>query len=541
MSSPAPQPWIDKAIGFFAPGYALKRYAARETLSALSKPLSKTEERAFEVVQSARYRDDWTNATQDADAANVNNLQALRNMVRDLTHRSGIVAGPLKRLTNNVVGHGIKPQARVKEDGEYDGVEGAPPITAKRAEKFNYQIEKAWRRWYKMSDSSLKQNFYEQQGLAFRAMVGDGEILAVLRSSSRQGRIIPLCVELIEIDRLSSPLSEINNPKIRNGIEFDNEGVPVRYFVLKRHPGSTGIISNASLSDYEIVDAYGSNGLKKVIHLYDILRPGQSRGYTPFAAGLEDMQNLSRYKEAVIVGARIRSCLAVFIRKPMAYSTWNAKGSNAEGQKISGFEPGMIRYLNPGEEPFSLDPSGSIPEAAELTKQFLQWAANAVDMPYEVFANDWKDLNYSNARTVLLQAYLAFRVYQNYLVEHMCIPVWENFVSDCVVEDIVKADGFGLRKDDYFRSSWIIPGHEWVDPAKESEAASNDLNNLIDNLANILAGKGEDWEESIEQRAKELKKIKDLEKKYDIIMTQQGQEIQKQQQVAKGGQADGKE
>ncbi|OPY78281.1 MAG: Phage portal protein, lambda family [Syntrophorhabdus sp. PtaU1.Bin153] len=534
---------VDKTISYFAPGAALKRIAAREAIAALSKGLSDEAQRAFEVVESARYRDDWTNLTQDADAANVTNLQALRNLVRDLSHRSGMVAGPLKRLTNNVVGHGIRPQSRVRADGEFDGVEGAETITEKRAERFNYQAEKAFRRWQKKSDAYLLQSFYEQQALAFRTMVGDGEVLAVLRSSNRNDRIIPLCIELIEIDRLSTPMEKVNNPKIRNGIEFDDEGVPVRYYVLKRHPGSTGIISTANFSDYETIEAYGSNGLKKVLHLYDILRPNQSRGYTPFAAGLEDMQQLSRYKEAIIVGARIRACLALFIKKPTAYNTWNAKGTNTDGQRISGFEPGMVRYLNAGEEPFAINPSGSIPEAAELTKQFLQWAANAVDIPYEVFANDWKGLNYSNARTVLLQAYLAFRVYQRYMIEHFCEPIWENFISDCVANGIVKANGFGLRKDDYFRSSWITPGWQWVDPEKEANAAGTDLNNLIDNLANILAGKGEDWEEQVEQRARELKKIKDLEKKYGVTMTQQDKAATQQSNQPKkqGDKEDGEE
>jgi lambda family phage portal protein len=534
MSGAGAQTWIDKAINYFAPTLALKRYAARQAYATLTKPLSETEQRAFEVVQGARYRDDWTNSTQDADSANVNNLQALRNMVRDLSHRSGIVSGPLKRLTNNVVGHGIRPQARVKEDGEFDGAEGAQKITEKRAERFNYQVEKAWRRWYKVSDSALKQNFYEQQGLAFRAMIGDGEVLAVLRSSARKDRMIPLCVELVEIDRLTTPMSEISNPSIRNGIEFDTEGVPIRYFVLKRHPGSTGVISRISLNDYEILDAFGANGLKKVIHLHDILRPGQSRGYTPFAAGLADIHDLSRYREAEIVAARIGACLAAFIKKPQAYNTWNNKGTNTDGQKISQFEPGMVKYLNPGEEVDTFNPSRPNPAAADFMKQLIQWAANAVDMPYEVFANDWKDLNYSNARTVLLQAYLAFGVYQNHLVNHLCIPVWENFVSDCVAADVVKADGFGFRKDDYFRSSWITPGWKWVDPEKESNAATNDLNNLIDTLANVLAGKGDDWEETVEQRAKEIAKVKELEKKYNITMSPQAKE-EKAQAAKTGG------
>lgn len=507
---------FDRFISYFAPGFALKRYSAHLMFEALRG--GDKGERAFEAVNGSRLRGDWTNITQDADAALGTSGPALRNMVRDLSHRSGLVAGPLRRITNNVIGLGIRPQARVKADGDFDAPPGADKITESAAKKFNYQAEKNYRRWAKIASSDLRTTISELQTLAFRGMIGDGETLVVIRSSARKGRMIPLALEVIEIDRLSTPPGEITNPKVRNGILFDDEGAPKTYYVLKRHPGSTNVQTISDMNEYDEIDAYGSNGLKKVIHLYDVLRPGQSRGYTPFAAGLGDMQDLARYREAVIVAARVGACLAAFIERPAAYASAQQNAGNANGQLITKFEPGMIKYTNPGEKVTPFTPSQPQNQFGEFTKQILMTAANAIDVPYEVFANDWAGLNYSNARTVLLQAYLAFRIYQKFTIDHLCIPVWEQFISDCVTAGKLEAPGFGVRREDYFEVSWVPPGWQWVDPLKESQAAANDIDNLIATLSDTLAGRGDDWEEKLEQRARELKRISELENKYEIKM-----------------------
>lgn len=513
--------WIDKAINWIAPQRALKRFGARMALDTLSKNGG---ERSFEALSSNRLRGEWTSLTTDADSANTASLEGLRNRIRELSRNNGIVAGPLKRISNNVIGRGIRPQSMVIEDGEFDRPNLVSPfyseITKPIADRFNYQTEKYWERWAKKSDAQLRMNFYRQCWLAFRAMLSDGEVLVVGRSDDNPNhrRTIPFCLEIIEIDRLSTPTEEISNPQIRNGIEFDESGVPIRYHVLKKHPG-TNFLTRTSSRDFEQIDAYGSNGLKKVFHLYDILRPGQSRGYSPFAACLKDIQDADRYIEAFIVGARIDACLAAFIESPVAYQQYGSLATNAEGDKIDRFEPGMIKRLGNGEKITVHDPKRVNNQFRDFISTMMMQMANAIDCPYEVFANDWKDLNYSNARTVLLQAYLAFRMYQEMIISDLCIPVWENVISDFVMKGLVEAPGFADRRDDYFRSAWISPGWAWVDPVKEADGKRIEVENNFDTLTNIHASKGLDTDALLEQRAKELKKIKDLETKYEVVMT----------------------
>lgn len=503
---------LDRLLAYISPSWALRRHGARMILRTLE---GAKERSSYDALSGNRLRSDFTNITKDADAVNVTNLQKLRNAVRDIETNTGAVAGPIKRIANNIIGHGITPQARVKEDGDYDIDDPRLRITSEIALKFNYQIEKAWSIQAPLFDSQLRQSIYELHKLSFMCRLRDGEVLVVLRSSLRNGRIVPLCAELVEIDRLATPSDRASDPKIRNGIEFDDEGVPVRYYILKKHPGANTVPLYRP-DEFEKIDAFDSAGNRKVLHLYDILRPNQSRGFSPFAAALGDMQDIYKYREAKIVAARIQACLAAFVTKTGSWNELSAKSTNTAGQKIKDFEPGMIEYLNAGESITIHDPKSSEQQFKDIVEYLMRDAANAIDAPYELFSGNWGGMNYSNARTVLLQAQLGFKIAQAYEITHFCQPVWNNFVTDCVVGGKVAAPNFKERRNDYLRTMWVPPGWDWVDPQSESESAKIELETGLDTFANKYASRGKDWEEQLEQRAMELKKIKYLEKKYDV-------------------------
>ena len=58
-----------------------------------------------------------------------------------------------------------------------------------------------------------------------------------------------------------------------------------------------------------------------------------------------------------------------------------------------------------------------------------------------------------------------------------------------------------------------------MDPENEVKASVDAVDNNLSTLAEEAAAQGQDWEENLEQRARELKKIKDLEEKYGVDMT----------------------
>lgn len=503
-----------------APGYALRREVARRRLKRLRDYKGGQDQRSFDVVTGGRKAFDILQPHNSPNSAIDSSIEGLRNQVRQLEYNNGFVAGPVRRIVNNVVGNGFHFQARVRPDRKFAEI---PKINDQMADRFNHFAEKRWKKWEKEADKRLLRSFSRICRTIEGSLIRDGEVLCIIRDSSRPSRMIPQCLEVLEADRLQTPISEINNPDIRNGIVYDREGVPETYLVLKRHPGDSIPTPGKNLNDFEEVPAWNDNGTKKVLHLFNPVRPEQSRGFSAWASALEYIHNLDRYHEAEIFAALEDACLTGFVKTP-APSAWQANYTAGDisadeasnSNRIHNFAPNKWHYLNPGEDVYIHSPSRPNQAFGELTNQLLRGPANSLDIPPEVFSQDWHGMNYSNARTVLLAFYLSCRIRQQYLIEAFCVPVYEVVLRSFVARGLVPGIGFDRRTDDFLAHAWIPPGWDWVDPVKESKGKEIELANDMTTLSNIHSARGLDFDETIEARAKELRKIKDLEDEYDI-------------------------
>jgi len=446
-----------------APAYALRREVAKRRLDRLRNFKETSDTRSFDAVSGGRKAFDILSPHNSPDGAISGSIDALRNQVRQLEYNNGFVSGPIRRIVNNVVGNGFHFQARVKADKKFGEI---PKINADMAERFNYLAEKHWKKWEKEADKRLIRSFPRLCRTMEGALIRDNEVLCIIRESARKGRMIPQCLEVLEADRLATPISEITNPQIRNGIVYDSEGVPETYLILKRHPGETLPMSGKKADEFEEVPAWHGNGTKKVFHLFNPIRPEQSRGFSAWASALSYIQNLDRYHEAEIFAALEDACLTGFVKTP-APSAWQANytddnvasgDDSGKNNKIHSFAPNKWHYLNPGEDVDIHSPSRPNQAFGELTNQLLRGPANSLDIPPEVFSQNWADMNYSNARTVLLAFYLSCRIRQQYLIESLCVPVYENILRSFVAKGLVPGMGFDRRMDDFLAHAWIPPG-----------------------------------------------------------------------------------
>ncbi len=528
--------WLNKILANIAPEHALKAEIARLRIDRLRGQNDnyidrflegRTNRATFGAIDGGRLRKDFLTSRLSPDSAAMDGAEALRNQVRSLEYNNGRVAGPIRRITENVIGQGITFQANVVAD---DNDFQFPRITEPDAKEFNFTVEKAWAEWVRISDSELNHNFYEQQALVESALDRDGELLAVFRNSGRRsrkvfGRQIPLCIELLEIDRLQTPIELSGDDKIRNGVRYDDEGVKKSFFVLKLHPGDAYPYgekmahSLPTLDNMEEIEAFDKDGTPKVSHLYYATRPEQTRGYSQLAPGLKDLQDLDRYMEAEKLAALEDACMTgiVTTSRPSTFAqNYTEPSGSSEYNQINEFAPGKWHYLRPGEEAKINSPTRPNSAFDSYTKELLSGPANGLNIPPEVANQDWQGMNYSNARTVLLQFYLAARVRQRYIINHFCYWSYIKLLRVLISKGVVKAPGYDRRKSDYEAHYWVPPGWEWVDPKKEAEGKSIELNMATDTLTNIAAGKGRDIDTIIDTRGRELQKIQKAEEKYNL-------------------------
>jgi len=123
---------------------------------------------------------------------------------------------------------------------------------------------------------------------------------------------------------------------------------------------------------------------------------------------------------------------------------------------------------------------------------------------------DFSKTNYSSARAALLEAWRYFNSIRGWLQVHWCNPVFELWLEEAIDKGLVQAPDFEANRYAYTRSVWIGPGRGWVDPTKEAEAAEMRMANNLSTLERECAEQGLDWEEVLEQRAREKALLEEL-------------------------------
>jgi len=123
---------------------------------------------------------------------------------------------------------------------------------------------------------------------------------------------------------------------------------------------------------------------------------------------------------------------------------------------------------------------------------------------------DFSKTNYSSARAALLEAWRFFNGRRAWLSTYWTKPVYELWLEEAVNAGKIEAESFYLNKSAWTRCKWIGPGRGWVDPVKEAQASQIRMDAGLSTLEDECAMQGLDWEEVLEQRARERAKMKEL-------------------------------
>lgn len=489
---------LDRMITTIAPKWGLSRLQARAQTKMLS---------TYRGAEKSRLRGDWKALNGSADADLLWDLPTLRQRSRDLNRNDAHASAITGTVVANVVGTGLKPQSRP----DFDSL----GITPDESTKFSRSAERAWRRWCPTADSQNRMDFYEIQALVKRQILENGEVFILpLMIKDEPGRRYSLALEVIEADRVSTPFGEFSNPNIRDGVELGERGQPIAYHIRKRHPGDV-LLGQAGLADQQVWVRYPAvniAGRKNVLHLYAVKRPGQTRGEPFFAPVLSAFKDLGDMFEAEIVAGRVAACFAAFITKTDAFGSINNNPNvDSQGRKLDSLEPGMIEYLNPGEQVSFGDPKRPSGTFAPFVEAVLRSIGSSLGLPLELVLKDFSKTNYSSARAALLEARRYFRADQTWLAARLCQPCWEWVLEEAWYrEDLPSIDLLGEQREDWMRVSWIAPGWGWVDPVKEVESSVIAIGAGLSTLAEECGSQGRDWEDVMVQQKRELDRRKEL-------------------------------
>ncbi len=503
--------FTDRLLASVAPAFAQRRYHARLSFNMMGQYAGARSNRAATKT--------WRTYPGSADADTLGDLPTLRSRSRDLGRNNPIAVGARQTSKSNVVGTGLRVRAKLNHK--------LLGITEEAAETWERRTETLFDLWAsnKLSDITLTQNFYEQQGLVFNTTFESGDTFILRRTPKKSGSIVPLALNIVEADQCGTPDVLKNDYYMRDGVRIDDDGAPVSYTFFTDHPGDS---PTYAANGYREVPAFGKrSGEQMVLHVFDRLRPGQNRGIPALAPVIEILKQLDRYSEAELMKAVVSSFFTVFLKTAgddgLAPATPPGAYPGFGANEIT-MGPGTVVDIGSDEDITTAQPANTS-NFDPFFKSVVQQIGVALSIPFELLMMHF-EASYSASRAALEMAAQFFKDRRTWLVRSFCAPVYEWFIASAINAGLINAPGFfedPVRRAAWLGSQWIGPARIILDPLKEWKAEAEAVSLGARTIeAVIIERGGDDFEQTTAQRAREHKARAEAKLEPEIL-TQEGQ------------------
>ncbi|MFK4047651.1 phage portal protein [Roseomonas mucosa] len=468
---------LERAILAISPQRAAARARARVQAQHLM---------AFEAVQMARRSRDATFRDRGANAELGPALYRLRAASRRLTRDNPYAERAVDILTSHRVGYGFTPRAAT---GDRDLDKQANAVFAK---------------WAKRADATGVQSFNGLLELQARAWAQDGEgILRLVRLTPAQARArdlyLPLQLEGVEADFVDETRTQVRDGKlVVQGVQVGQGNLREGFWMHRTHPGEAWSGAWMGSNAPNQLDFWPA---REVLHLFTQKRFGQQRGYPIFAPVNRRLQQLDEYEDAALEKAKIEACLAAFVTSASAPGEGTVEpttegAGKAERERDERISPGMITYLDPGEEIDTVVPTGA-GQFSPLATHFLMSVAIGVGVTYDQLTGDLSGATFSSLKAGKIEFRRCIdRDHELRLIPMVCDPVWNAVMDAAVIMGLLPPREGGYPVE------WMPPRHEMIDPTREIPATIKSIRAGIETLPQAIASMGYDPITQAEEIAK---------------------------------------
>ena len=488
--------YLDKAIAHIAPGMALKREVARQKLSFMNSGYSH-----HGANTSKKSMMGWNSESNSPDEDIGANLTLLRQRSRDLfMGGANIATGAIKTTRTNVVGSGLILKPSI--DNAF------LKMTDNEAETWEQSVVREFE-YFASSvncDSFRLNNFYELQQLAFLSTLLSGDVFALLPYKKRTGFLYDLRIQLIEGDRIATPMDKLLDRSISQGVEVKDNEV-VAYYILNKHPGAAGLDMT-----YKRVEAFGAKtGRRNVLHLMESERPGQTRGVPILAPIIESLRQLGQYTKAELTAAVVSGLFTAFVYSEIPEAALGESmptSDQIDGDNDYSYELGYgsVVTLGTGEKVSTASPGRPNVAFDGFVSAIMKQVGAALEIPYELLIKHFS-ASYSASRAALLEAWKMFRMRRKWFANDFCQPVYEEWLTEAVAKGRIYAPGFfadPIIRAAYCRAEWHGPSQGQIDPFREVRAAKERIEEGISTREREAAEMtGTDFNVNHRQRVKE--------------------------------------
>lgn len=461
----------------------------------------------------------WNPKVKSADADLNKYRPKMIARSRDIIRNDGYGQSILNTFCDNVIGRFFKLSPKINyrllnRDFEW-------------ARQLSIDIKARWSAYAEsyryLPDINKQDDFRSLLKQCLNSYLVAGEALVLIRY--RPGRY-RLRLQLVEVDRLSTPPNLRNDKSVIDGVKLGRDGQPIGYYIRTSHESDEG------RGEWRFIRRFDQRGRKQVIHVYDKERPDQRRGRGIFAPIIQAFKLLDNYSITEMERATAQAAFAAVITSSLpsheAFTALGAAPSDEEGQtaieqymncqlamqeyggiKINGAK---VPHLTVGEK-FELLKTDSPNTAYEqFVNEILRRLAAGSGASFEQVSKDFSKTTFASARTAMIEAFKRFlsiredcpikianEVYALWLEEDL------DFVSGYPDNTVIR---FREYPEAWARASWIAGGKGEIDPLKQAQASEKNLANNRTTLEIECAELGLDVDEVLEQRQHEKEELR---------------------------------
>lgn len=422
---------------------------------------------------------------ESADREIRRDLEKLRAHSRDLVKNNPFMARFVQLIDTNVIGpDGIRFESEIRTRA------GEPK------DAWNEHIEEQFDLWCEACTVD-EQNWLDAQHLYGTTLPQDGEVLVRLV----RGFDNPwgFAIEFLDVDRLAHQYN-LAATKTTNaivmGVEMDEYGRRVAFHIWTAHPN----------------DPYRSRELVRIPaadirHIYRQDRVQRSRGVPWAAPSMFILNLLGRYWNAEVVAANNEADRLGFLESELG--DMGPKDGQTDPQKVDiQSEHGTFIGLPMGVRANIPDLKHPNSALGEFSRSLLKGAAVGMNVSAASLSGDLSDANYGSQRGGLLDERDGYRMHQRRAIHSFCKPIQKAWLEMAILRGAVK-----LPLSDFaqiYKPKWYPRGWGWIDPDNDSSSSLKELGAGMTTLRDVLGAQGKDWEDVLEQKARENKKAKEL-------------------------------
>lgn len=500
----------------------------------------------------------WTPAIISPDQQLMGGAKQLADArARDMVQNDGYAMGSVAIHRDSIVGAQYKLNA--KPNWRVLG------LTEAWAREWQQEVEA---RFNLVAESP--NNYFDASGvntltglvrLAVGGILMTGEVLATAEWLRQNGRPFSTAIQMVSPTRLSNPDGMMDTKGLRSGIAQDDYGRPLGYWIKKTFPGAE---YGADDWKWIYVPATKPWGRKQVLHIFEQLMPGQSRGVSEMVSVLKQMKMTKNFQEIVLQNAVVNASYAAAIESELptevVYSQMGM-GQSTFADVLNGYMQSLMEYsgaskniqidgariphLFPGTK-LKMQPMGTPGGVGtDYEESLLRNIAASLGLSYEQFSRDYTKTNYSSARASMGETWKYMNSRKKIVADRFASSIYALWLEEEIAAGNISLppgktrDWFyePLVKDALTSAEWIGASRGQIDEKKETEAAILRIKNGLSTYEIEIARLGGDWREVFDQRAEEEGIIKQKQ----LNFTGQPVEAETADGASAGGGADNPE